>query len=150
MGEEALWSQLYGINNMPSWEDISSFIDNPLWQEFNNYLQSAYHIQPQLNYSKCAAQRGWNVKYKKSSRSLTTLYPERGYFIALVVIGSKEEDSVEDLMPLLQPYTRELYQGSCCMAMGRWLMVKIKDKKILEDVKKLITVRVKPESKSAN
>ena len=44
---------------------------------------------------------------KKSSRSLTTLYPERGYFIALVVIGSKEEDLVEDLMAAFTA----IYQG---------------------------------------
>jgi hypothetical protein len=35
------------------------------------------------------------VKYQNSGKSLCTLYPMEGYFIALVVIGAKEEEEVE-------------------------------------------------------
>jgi hypothetical protein len=28
--------------------------------------------------------RGWNIKYQKSGKSICTIYPQQGYFLALV------------------------------------------------------------------
>lgn len=146
MEQNLNWDILYDSRNQPSWQDISDYIANPLWEEINDYLQSAYGVAPALAYSSCATQRGWNVKYHKSSRALATLYPESGFFIALVVVGNKEEAAVRELLPGLHPRIRQLYQSSRPMTMGRWLMIKVDDKKIAEDVKRLIAIRVKPKT----
>jgi hypothetical protein len=87
---------------------------------------------------------GWNVKYKKSGKSLCTLYPMDGYFIALIVIGNKEVAETELFLPLCSKYVQELYKKTTFSCGGRWLMVNITDKDILEDVKNLIKIRVKP------
>lgn len=140
------WGALYDGSDQPDWIDINAFIANPLWQEINDYLQGAYQVTPELAYSNCPAQPGWNVKYKKSGRALTTLYPLPGCFIALVVVGSKEEPALEPLLPSLHPQIRTLYQNSRSMAMGRWLMIKVDSQEIAEDVKRLIAIRVKPKA----
>ncbi|KAB2952754.1 DUF3788 family protein [Heliorestis acidaminivorans] len=36
-------------------------------------MEEAYQAKPHITYSKCSAQPGWNVKYKKSGKSLCTL-----------------------------------------------------------------------------
>lgn len=97
-----------------------------------------------MGYSKCSAQPGWNIKYQKSGKSLCTLYPMEGYFIALVVIGEKERPQAELLMPALTPYTQEIYHNAGGLNGARWLMLNVTAEDVLQDVKSLIMLRVKP------
>lgn len=85
------WNELFDSDRIPSYEDIRAYIDEakPVWDELVLYIEETYNAKPQLDYSKCSAQPGWNVKNKKSSKSLCTLYPMPNYFIALVVISEK-------------------------------------------------------------
>ena len=82
------WNLLYSNVTPPTWEQVTEYIGSPLWAEFNERIQSAYQIKPCMEYSRCSMQAGWNIKYKKGGKSLCTLYPMQGYFIALVVVGS--------------------------------------------------------------
>ena len=85
--------------------------------------------------------RGWNVKYKKSGRSLCTLYPEKGTFSVLVVIGERERPEMELLLPTFSEYLQELYRKTQVSMGQRWLMIDVTDEEILEDVKRCIFVR---------
>lgn len=140
------WSNLYDTNSQPSLDKISAYISNELWQHLNSFLQNTYHIQPKLTYSQCSMQRGWNIKYKKNGKSLCTLYPMENYFIALLVIGNKEMQEVELLMPLCSEYTQVLYEKTGSYNGGRWLMLNVTDSFILEDVINLIQIRVRPKN----
>ncbi len=105
------WSELFKVNEAPSFEDIKKYIGEgePIWSELLSYIEKAYQVQPKMTYSKCAGQRGWNVKYQKSGKALCTLYPMEGYFISLVVVGAKEEEEVEMVVGTFTPYVEELY-----------------------------------------
>lgn len=138
------WYNLYGPCNPPGLDNISEYVHNKLWQDLNRFLQNTYQIQPKLAYSRCSMQPGWNVKYQKSGKSLCTLYPMENYFITLVVIGNKEIHEAELLIPLCSKYTQVLYQETKFSPGGRWLMIKVTDRSILEDVMNLIQIRLKP------
>lgn len=142
------WSELYRNDKMPSFEEIEQYIGQaaPLWLELRSYIEKAYQVKPQMTYSKCAAQPGWNVKYHKSGKSLCTLYPMEGYFIALVVVGAKEEVEVELVLERFTPYIADLYRKTAFSCGGRWLMIEIKDKSVLDDIKSLIAIRVRPKA----
>lgn len=141
------WYKLYEENKEPSLKDVQKYIDNSLWDNINVFLQETYNIEPSVAYSGCSAQTGWNIKYKKSSKSLCTLYPMEGFFIALVVIGNKEIGETELLMPMCTGYIQDLYNKTPFSCGGKWLMVNVTDNNILEDVKNLIKIRVKPKVK---
>lgn len=140
------WNELYSNDKMPNFEDIERYIGEgaPLWKELLSYVEKVYQVQPKMTYSKCAAQPGWNVKYQKSGKSLCTLYPMEDFFIALIVVGTKEETETEFALELFTPYVAGLYRKTTFSCGGRWLMIEVKDKNILEDVKRLIAIRVKP------
>lgn len=138
------WSELYATNNPPSLDDISNYVNTELWQRLNSYLQVTYRIQPKLSYSRCSMQPGWNIKYQKSGKSLCTLYPLAGYFIALIVIGSKETEETEFMLPSYSEYSQNLYQNTAYSTGGRWLMINVTEPAILDDVINLIQIRVKP------
>ena len=98
------WNALYSKEKSPSLEQVTEYINNSLWTDFNNRIQSTYRVRPCMEHSRCSMQAGWNIKYKKDGKSLCTLYPMQGYFIALVVVGSREFTEAEFLMPQCSDY----------------------------------------------
>lgn len=142
------WNELFDANRMPSLDDIRSFVGEakPLWDELVSYLEQTYRVKPQPDYSKCSAQPGWNVKFKKSGKSLCTLYPMHNYFIALVVVGAREENEVEAAAraDVFTAYVKTLYQKTAFSAMGKWLMIEVKDEAVLSDIRRLIEIRMRP------
>jgi len=141
------WIKLYGPDRQPGADEIAEYIHSPLWDEMNRFLRENYEVRPSYSYSGCSAQPGWNVKYQKGGRSLCTLYPMDGFFIALVVIGAKEQAEAELVMPLCDGYTQKLFSNTAFSAGGRWLMVDVTSEAILEDVKRLIRIRRKLKKK---
>lgn len=142
------WTKEFSAEIQPDPQQISAFIDNPLWEEMNQFLKTNYSVEPDYSYSGCNAQPGWNVKYKKAGKSLCTLYPMDGYFIALVVVGSKEVNEVEMILPTCTDYVQDLYKNTDSIPrMGMWLMINVTDSDILEDVEKLIQIRRKIKNK---
>ena len=135
------WNLLYSDKEPPSWEQIAEYINNPLWTVFNQRIQSAYHSDPRLEYSRCSMQAGWNIKYKKSGRSLCTLYPMQGYFIALVVIGSRELTEAEYLMPLCSDYVQTVFRNTKTGNGQKWLMLEVREEPIMSDVFTLMNLR---------
>lgn len=144
------WSILYDSSIVPGEENIREYVGKaePLWTELQNYLEDTYKVPSKMTYSKCSAQPGWNVKYQKSGKSLCTLYPMEDFFIALIVIGTKEEAEVDAAMTLgaFSGYLRQLYERTAFSCGGRWLMISVTNRETLEDVKRLIAIRVKPKA----
>jgi len=144
------WNDRFDSDNVPDIEDIRGFIGDRvvLWDDLTDHLRDSYKVEPDFDYSRCSAQPGWNIKYKRSGKSLCTIYPMDGYFIALVVVGKREEETVKDYCNegLFTPYVSELYKATVFSAMGKWLMIKVTNREILEDVKKLVGIRIKPQN----
>lgn len=136
-----MWYERYNGDNQPTLEDIKAYVNNDLWDKLCHYLEIQYKVSPKMEYSKCSAQPGWNIKYKKGGKSLCTLYPMENYFIALVVIGNKEQEEAEIIIPSCCNHIQELYNRTAFSCGGRWLMIEVKNENVLEDLKKLIGLR---------
>lgn len=138
------WQEAYPKSEEPTLEQIEAFIASPLWNGLCSWAEGTYSIAPKVEYSTCSGAPGWNVKYKKSGRALCTLYPDAGLFTALVTIGAKEATEAELLLPTCSDYIRELFARTQTFNGARWLMIRVTDERVLEDVKQLIRLRVEP------
>lgn len=143
------WDKLFSWDTQPDIKQITAYVDNPLWSNLCKCLEETYGVVPKIEYSRCSAKPGWNVKYKKSSRALCTLYPESGYFTCMVSIGMKEALEAEGLLVTCTAYVKELYAAANSMNGSRWLMIEVTDERILADVKELIKTRVKTKKKAS-
>lgn len=141
------WNELFNENQTPSSKGIKDYIGSAeaYWNDLIEYIENTYQSKPKTEYSRCSLQPGWNVKYKKSGKSLCTLYPMQDYFIVLIVIGPKEQDEAEAAMEagVFSPYVAALYRKTSGSAMGSWLMIEVKERSILNDIKILMDMRVK-------
>lgn len=144
------WVELYTADDIPTASEIADYINNPLWKELNDFLVTNYGIEPSYSYSRCSEQPGWNVKYQKAGRSLCTLYPMPGYFIALVVIGTKEKEGAEFLAPSMSKQVQRLLNSAGGMGGSRWLMINVTDEQTLDDVERLIQLRRQIKKKKEN
>ncbi len=130
----------------PDANEVRIYVGSPLWDDLCAHLENEYGAKCIMEYSRCAVP-GWNFKYRKSGRALCTLYPMEGFFIALVVIGEREKNETELLLPSLSKYLRTLYHDTKSGMGQKWLMIEVKDKLVLEDVKRCVAVRAHAGSK---
>ena len=139
------WNELFNSEREPSNSQIKKYIGTLLWDDLDSYLQQTHSVKPKLFYSNCAMDKGmwkgWNVKYKKSGKSLCTVYPKQGYFLLLLPIGSNEMSEAEQLMPHCSEYTQNLFKQAVVYHNGRSLAFEVQNEDILRDVKNLITIR---------
>ena len=130
------------INYAPNISEISSYIENPIFDEFYQYMNDKYKAVCKIEYSKDVWARGWNVKFRKSGKSLCVIYPKKNYFTVLVVVGNKEKEHVENLLPQFSEYIQKIYHNTREGNGQKWLMIDIISKNTsYQDVLRLIDIR---------
>lgn len=82
------------------------------------------------------------MKFRKSGKSLCTIYPREGYFTVLAVIGQKEKEAVENILNECTSKLRDIYHQTKTGNGQKWLMIDLEDKgKMYLDVLRLIEIR---------
>lgn len=144
------WTEQFSKDSKPTPAQIGAYIGSAHWDALREHIETAYDVLPQVDYSVCSGAPGWNMKYRKSSRALCTLYPCEGYFTCMVSIGGKEAMEAELLLSSCTDYVRELYWNCRPFNGSRWLMIDVTSAEILEDVKALVALRVKKKKVAEN
>ena len=130
----------------PSMNEISFCLEEKVrekWLELTGFIGDNYKTKHNISYSSCSAKPGWNVKYKKSSKALCTLYPEKEHFTVLVVLGRNDIGVFEESREEFCPYINDLYDHCALFNGTKWLMIEVTDHIILEDVKELIMLKTR-------
>lgn len=126
----------------PSLEEISEYIGCPMFLRFCSELKETYKCSEQIEFSSCSMERGWNIKFKKSGKSLCTIYPWESYFTVMVVVGRKEKAFVEAILEECTPQLREIYHQTREGNGQRWLMLDLEDcEAMYQDILRLIAIR---------
>lgn len=129
-------------NTRPTLEELADYINNPLFLSFCSQVKALYACPESIEYSSCSMEKGWNVKFKKSGKTLCTIYPREGYFTAMVVIGPKEKERVEALLPDCSSALQELYWQTREGNGQRWLMIDLEDDdELYQEAFQLIHIR---------
>ena len=139
------WHELYPKEIIPTPEALADYTGpaKPLWLQFSDHVKAHYGVKPKLAYSVCSGKPGWNVKYQKGGKALGTFYPEEGAFSALVVLGYKLDPAMMAILPELSAATAKMYQTARdYMKMGKWMMLRVDSKEVLEDLKKILAVKM--------
>lgn len=133
---------LKDINYMPDIYEMSDYIGNPLFNQFCEFMDSEYKALRKIEYSKDVWARGWNIKLRKAGKSLCVIYPKENYFTVLVVIGNKEKEKVEGILPQLSDEMQTIYRETKEGNGQRWLMIELHSNDcIYQDTLKLIRIR---------
>ena len=132
-------------NNALAYEDIFSYINEPAltwWKALNTFIQQKYQVPPKISYSKCSAQKGWNIKYQKSGKSLCTLYPEKESFIILIVIKLELVDFIESMASSYDPTVMKIVRTAQPFNGTKWLMIRVESEAIMKNVQDLLVFKL--------
>lgn len=138
------WDIAWPQQMKPSLADIGEWVKNPLFEDLTAWIEAAYHVEPSIEFSRCSMDRGWNVKYKKGSKSLCVLYVRSGWFTAMVTLGAKQVMELEPLLSTFSVAFRRMYEGTPLFNGGKWLVVDVKDDKQFIEVQRLMLLKAEP------
>lgn len=127
-----------------AYDEIADYIKEPAlswWMDINSFLQKEYKASPRINYSKCSMQKGWNVKYQKSGKSLCTLYPEKESFITLIVIKLELISIIEAMSSEFEPAVLEVVKSARPFNGTKWLMIKVDSEAVMKNVRELLVLK---------
>lgn len=146
--------RLIDKNARPSDEDMLDVIGQPLagaWMRLRRFLVETYDVEPFLQ---CGGPRyGWNLQHHKGGRPLCEMYPERGSFTALVVLGKKELEQALERLETFGSIVRQALVDTPRYHDGCWMYIRVTDPLTCEqdvrDIEQLILIKKKPPRKKA-
>ena len=124
-------------------EILDTIGDTAHWLELKHYLESSYDFIPELvDYGK----HGWTIRYRKSGKTLCSLFPEKGAFTALIVLGKKEAEKALSTMDQFNASVRKLLNDAEQRHDGRWLWIQVCKLSDVNSIKELLKLKRKPKN----
>ncbi len=129
-------------NFCPTLEEIGKYVRNPVFIQFCSEIKERYKCMEKIEFSSCSWEKGWNVKFKKVGKTLCAIYPRKGYFTVMVVVGVKEKDAVQTVLPDCNAQLQRIYDQTREGNGQKWLMIDLEDKgSMYDDTLRLIDIR---------
>jgi len=134
--------------HQPSEEEILNTIgQTAAWINLRQYIEENYDFVPELVFY--AKRYGWTIRYRKSGKTLCSLFPESGAFSVLVVLGKKEAEKALSMLDEFSPGVRAELEGTEQLHDGRWLWIRVLSVDIAHDIKELLRLKRKPSKAKA-
>ena len=91
----------------------------------------------------------WRYEYKlrKGGKTLCAFYFKDNTLGFMIIFGKDERSKVEEIKNALSSDVLETYDNAQTYYDGKWVMFNITDYSILEDLKKLLFIKRKPNKK---
>jgi len=128
----------------PTEEEIASFIGErakEAWLEIKRFIEDRYDFVPEtMFYGK---KYGWTVRYRKGGKTLCSLFPEKGGFTVLIVLGKKESEKALSMRDELSSKIYKLLGDTKQLHDGRWLWIRLLAASDTDDVKQLLQIKRK-------
>ncbi len=115
------------------------------WRRLKQFVEDNYDLTPELAFY--GQKYGWTIRYRKSGKTFCSLFPEKGAFTVLVVLGKDEAEKVLSDLDQFSPSMRKLVKNAEQKRDGRWLWIRALTTDVATDVEELLKVKIKPKAK---
>jgi hypothetical protein len=129
-------------NHMPTPDELAFVLGSKLslWNRLTKFLFDSYQMTGDLTFG--GKKYGWNLWYRKSGKSLASLYPQQDGLIAQVVLG---KDQVARAMQLdLGEVVWKTLRETPQFHDGRWLFIPVINERDADDIIQLLIIKKKP------
>jgi hypothetical protein len=127
--------------NLPSEEDLHEALSSTasLWREITGFVLMKYPKAIQ-EWKYAGKNFSWSYRLKDKKRVIIYLLPGDGYFRAAFVFGQKATDKIMN-STILEKIKEEL-RNARVYAEGRGIRIDVKDITIINNIKKLIEIKI--------
>ncbi len=121
----------------PSEKEIETLLGKVLlsWNRLIKTLRDKYSLQEELKY--CYGKKyGWAYQFRHNGKLIVSLYPNKGYFVAQLIVSRKNLEEAAQLD--LHRNAQAAIESATEYTEGKWLFIQVKAKDDLEDVLELV------------
>ena len=144
MNVERDFRRMIDKTHIPTEEEMESFIEEQArepWLEIRRFIEDRYDLTPETIFY--GTKYGWTVRYRKSGKTLCSLFPEKGGFTILIVLGKKESEKALSMRDELSSKIQKILGDTEQLRDGRWLWIRLLTTKDTDDIKKLLRIKRK-------
>jgi len=145
MNVEQNFRRMIDKTHKPTEKEMESFIEEQArepWLEIRRFIEDRYDLTPETIFY--GTKYGWTVRYRKSGKTLCSLFPEKGGFTVLIVLGKKESEKALSMRDELSSKIQKILGDTEQLRDGRWLWIRLLTTKDTDDIKKLLRIKRKP------
>jgi hypothetical protein len=146
----ANFSRMTDKTRTPTEGEILSFIGEKTreaWTNLNRFIQTNYSLEPEIIFY--GAKYGWALRYRKSGKTICTLFPENNAFTTLIVLGKEEAQKAQTPQTELSTKIYNLINQTEQLHDGRWLWIRAQTTTDIEDITRLLKIKRKPKPTSS-
>ncbi|MEA4988409.1 MAG: DUF3788 domain-containing protein [Anaerovorax sp.] len=133
---------------IPSNEKLSLLIGSEkfkVWNELRSMIDELYDMEQLWN----SGGKSWEYeyKYRRGGKTLCALYAKENCFGFMVIFGKYEREKFEADRQNYSNAVCEIYDNTKTYHDGKWLMFELVDTSLFDDMKKLLSIKRKPNKK---
>ncbi|MDH6364668.1 hypothetical protein M2139_001655 [Enterococcus sp. PF1-24] len=134
------WNELFPKQTEPTLTQVSEFIDSKYYLMLVELLTEQMQGKPTIQYIGCSLP-GWNIKFKKSGKSLLTIYPQNGYFKVLIIASQKMAERNQQALQRCNKDFKVTYEENDYFNGAKWIFFDIKEETHLRDLREFLYIR---------
>jgi uncharacterized protein YwbE len=89
------------------------------------------------------------LKFRRSGKTLLTLYIEEQSITALVIFGKQERLNYEAVQASFSEFIQNYYRESNTYHDGKWMFIRLHDPEYVHDVLRLVQIKKKPDQRGS-
>jgi hypothetical protein len=113
------------------------------WNDLTKYLLDNYDFVPELVYY--GKKYGWTVRYRRGGKTLCSLFPEKGAFTVLVVLGKKEASGIHNVISKFSDKVKSVIENTEHLHDGCWLWIRVSSLREVKDIIELLKLKRQPQ-----
>lgn len=133
------------LNKVPDSEELKQIMGENVfekWNEINNFIMRNYDME--TIWDEGGKTGIYELKYRKSGKTLCALYPREKGLCILIIFGKNEREKFEALKDEFSESLCELYNKAHQYHDGKWLYIDLTKNIANEDIKRLLQIKKKP------
>jgi hypothetical protein len=126
---------------VPTLDDLSGVLAEtyPLWNTIKKFVSKHYPaVMEEWKHS--GKNYGWGFRLKDKKRAIIYLTPSDGFFLFSMVLGEKA--AREAMSSNMSKEIKAIIEAAPVYAEGRGFRLEVKDHKFMEDIRKLILIKL--------
>ena len=110
----------------------------PLWRDLIRWLTEDVGAQVAMQWG--GPSYGWELRFIRAGKPLTTLTPLKDGFVALVILGRAQAEEAGSLR--LSERGRRIFEGTPQQRDGRWMFLDVEDERDVSDIEALLCLKL--------
>ena len=131
---------------LPTLDEMRSFIgDTTHFNKIFAFIDENYDFNPEIVYG--GKKFGVLIRYRRSGKTLLSLFPEKNCFSCVLVYGKKEVEQFENGKHEFSDNIRAIFDETRQYHDGKWMLIRIEDGTYMGELMEMIKIKKKPKKK---